>query len=206
MRKIFLTFILFFVVAGLCFTGCEEGGLSDSTSDSSETQVYQEWNQDVNFKLLIGSSTEADVVINCKIYDDGETNRKEAAYYTNVEEAEAAFEGQEVRWIKCIANVSVPENAAYAVSDIAFMCYLGRYPDTSFGTEYCGRESSASTTGVAIIYTQSQDLRVCKATIYACIPADDDSYMIVIQKCIGGSHDIPRPELPDNSVLCWAIS
>ena len=210
MRKRFISFVFALLAVGLLFSGCEGGAPSGDSSQSGETQIFQKWNTNIPFKLLKDASTEVDVIINCKLETDQETIRKAASAYIDPEEAEAAFEESQVQWVKCVADISLPEDSEYSVLDFAFMCFWGQYPDAIFGSEYFNMDNDsegvASSSGTVIIFKQSKDYRSCQAIVYACIPVDDDSYMIEIFRNVGGSHNTTVPELPDDSVLCWKIS
>lgn len=208
MRKRVILFVFALLAVGLLFSSCEEGIQSGDSSQSGETQVFQKWNTDIPFKLLKGASTEVDVIINCKLDTDQEAIRKAVSAYIDPEEAEAVFEGSEIRWVKCVADVSLPEDSEYSVLDFAFMCFWVNIPDVIFGSEYYSSNHSkcATSTNLVIKYEQSKDYRSCQAIAYACIPVDDDSYMIEIFRNVGGSHNTTVPELPDDSILCWKIS
>lgn len=211
MRKKVTLLVFVLLAVGLLLSGCE--GVETLPSDSSqseEVQTFQKWNTDIPFKLLKDTSTEVDVIINCKLDTDQEAIRKTVSAYIDPEEAEAVFEGSDIRWVKCVADVSLPEDSEYSVLDFAFMCYWGKYPDLIFGSEYFNfnreEDGFSESSSVVIAFKQAKDFRSCKAIVYACIPADDDSYMIEIVRHVGGSHDTTVPELPDDSVLCWKIS
>ena len=200
MKKQIIAFVFVILAVGLLFSGCE------GTPQGETEQIFQEWNTDIPFKLLAGSSTEVDVTVKSSIDTDQETVRKSASAYIDPDEAEAAFE--ETRWVKCVLDISLPDNSEYTVLDIAFKCFWGQYPDVVFGSEYynVNQFMIATSTYLVIEYEQAKDLRSCKAVLYACIPVEDESYTIEILKCVGGSHDTTVPELPDDSVLCWKIS
>ena len=202
MKKQIIAFVFVILAVGLLFSGCE------GTPQGETEQIFQEWNTDIPFKLLAGSSTEVDVTVKSSIDTDQETVRKSASAYIDPDEAEAVFEGSEIRWVKCVADVSLPEDSEYSVLDFAFMCFWGQYPDIIFGSEYYSANQSkcATSSNLVIEYQQSKDFRSCQAIIYACIPVEDDSYMIEIFRNVGGSHNTTVPKLPDDSVLCWKIS
>lgn len=207
-KKKLAKFLLILVVLCMFMSGC---GMRESSYDESreENQVYQEWNEDIPYKLFKGSSEEVDVIFNSKLAVNEEKVRSEASLYLDPDAAELTFEERDTKWVKCLATLSLPENSEYTVADLAFMCYLGRYPNTVFGSEYFDvgeTGKSASTENVAITFKVSKNLRSCQAVVYACIPCNDESYVLEIAKCIGGSRNIKAPILPDDSVLCWNIS
>lgn len=216
MKKQLLWFVVMFTLFFL-FSGCQgESGKSES-SFPEKTEDYSEWNTDVPFALYVGTTTENSVNVTLNgtyTAEDQETlGKKCAAHIDKPEELEAIFAEHEMRWVTCEVDIRLTdsvEETGYSMYDVAFLCSFGRYEKGEIqGISYYNANSSSKMTtwsddwAAAITFERSVDFLSCKATVYACIPADDDTFSVQIIRCVGEEHNFTYPDISDNLVCAW---
>ena len=207
MKKRIIVLLMIFAILGLLFTACERNDIPEGSSGSGELKTFQEWETDIPFQLLFDHSTKVDVTVRGSFDTDQEAVRKEAAVRTDAERIEARFSEEEMRWVKCTADILLENGSEYFLSDLSFMCYLNSYPQRSGGgTAYSSdpvysAEMSSEEASAAFVFETSEDLHSCRAILYGYIPAADDSFVFEIARCVKGDRNFKLPELPSESVL-----
>lgn len=215
MKRMF-SVILAVLVLGLPFAGCTgtETKPEESESPSSESvtpkKTFQDWDEEISFNLYTSALGEVDVTVKCTFDGDGEKARSAAAAYLDPDEVEAGFEGKSMRWIRADMTVTLAEDVEEDITRVDLGPCLGLYPDQIFCCAIAGgQESNAAMNSesfsVAIIVKPDESLRSCRATIFAYVPDEDDSYVVGLQKLIKGSHDTPEPASPKAETLFWKL-
>ncbi len=211
MKKRIIALLMIFAVLGLLFSACERKDTPKDSSESGELKIFQEWETDIPFQLLFDHSTKVGVTVRGSFNTDWEAVRKEVSARTDAERIEARFSEQEMRWVKCTADILLEEGSEYLFSDLSFNCYLNSYPQTAGGgAEYSNdptysAEISSEDASAVFAFETSEDLRSCRVFLYGYIPAENDSLVFEIARCVKGDRNFKLPELPSETVLCWKI-